>query len=102
MEWLIVGLLLLIAVALAALVIRTFLVKKETKPDTGENLILLQQMEKLERSLDSRLHETNMQMQETVRGQHGESARLIKETSRYSKESETTRHFRRVLSGNRS
>ena len=41
--------------------------------------LLLQRMEGLERSLDSRMAESSKQMHETMRSQLGESSRLIKE-----------------------
>lgn len=48
--------------------------------DDGQGLMLLQnQMEKLERSLDARMHESSREMHETVRSQLGESSRLIRE-----------------------
>lgn len=48
--------------------------------DDGQGLMLIQnQMEKLERSLDARMHESSRQMHETVQGQLGESSRLIRE-----------------------
>lgn len=48
------------------------------KDDTGL-LMLQKQLESLERSLDSRMHESSKQMHETMRSQLGESSRLIKE-----------------------
>lgn len=48
------------------------------KDDTG--LALLQrQLESLERSLDTRMHESSRQMHDTMRSQLGESSRLIRE-----------------------
>jgi DNA recombination protein RmuC len=48
------------------------------KDDTGM-LLLQQQLQSLERSLDTRMNESSKQMHETVRTQLGESSRLIKE-----------------------
>ncbi|HEX2792643.1 MAG TPA: DNA recombination protein RmuC [Candidatus Paceibacterota bacterium] len=48
-------------------------------PDAGGLTLLQKQMESLERSLDSRMSESSRQMHETVKGQLGESSRLIKE-----------------------
>lgn len=48
------------------------------KDDTGL-LVLQKQLESLERSLDTRMHESSRQMHETVRSQHSESSRLIRE-----------------------
>ncbi|HEY0979255.1 MAG TPA: DNA recombination protein RmuC [Candidatus Paceibacterota bacterium] len=46
----------------------------------GQGLLLIQnQMEKLERALDARMHESSREIHETVRSQLGESSRLIKE-----------------------
>jgi len=54
--------------------------ENDTPKDDGAGLMLIQnQMEKLERSLDSRMNESSKQMHETVRSQLGESSRLIKE-----------------------
>ena len=48
------------------------------KDDTG--LMMLQgQLEKLERTLDSRMHESSKQVHETMRVQLGESSKLIRE-----------------------
>lgn len=48
--------------------------------DDGAGLVLIQnQMEKLERALDARMHESSREMHETVRSQLGESSRLIRE-----------------------
>ncbi len=47
--------------------------------DTGGLLLLQNQMEKLERALDSRMSESARQMHDTMRSQLGESSRLIKE-----------------------
>tara|TARA_R110000824_G_scaffold401771_1_gene615404 strand:+ start:102481 stop:103545 length:1065 start_codon:yes stop_codon:yes gene_type:complete len=53
---------------------------QEKKPEDTNSLMLLQnQMEKLERSLDSRMSESARQMHDTMRSQLGESSRLIKE-----------------------
>jgi DNA recombination protein RmuC len=77
MEWLIIALL----VANLALVAFLFLrpQKKEEKDDTRSMLLLQNAVQELARSMDTRLHESNRQIQETMRGQHGESSRLIKE-----------------------
>jgi DNA recombination protein RmuC len=48
------------------------------KDDTGM-LMLQNQLEKLERTLDSRMNESSKQMHDTVRSNIGESNRLIKE-----------------------
>lgn len=54
--------------------------REQEKQGDSQGLVLLQnQMEKLERSLDSRMSESSRQMHETVRTQLGESSRLIKE-----------------------
>jgi DNA recombination protein RmuC len=47
--------------------------------DANSMLLLQNQIEKLERALDSRLNESSKQMNDTMRGQFGESSRLIKE-----------------------
>lgn len=55
--------------------------EQEAAPkDEGQGLMLLQnQMEKLERALDARMHESSREIHDTVRSQLGESARLIRE-----------------------
>lgn len=47
--------------------------------DTGGLMLIQKQMENLERALDSRMSESSRQMHETMKGQLGESSRLIKE-----------------------
>lgn len=76
MEWLTIGLL------IAVLALTLFLFLRNRKSDDSRGLILLQnQMQELVRTLDSRLHESNKQMHETVRSQLGESTRIIKEVT---------------------
>jgi len=55
--------------------------KASEKPteDTGGLMLLQNQMEKLERAMDSRMSESARQMHDTMRSQLGESSRLIKE-----------------------
>jgi len=54
--------------------------KASQVPSDTSGLLLLQgQIEKLERALDARLHESSKQMHEEIRSQHTESSRLIKE-----------------------
>lgn len=54
--------------------------ENDVPKDDGQGLMLLQnQMEKLERSLDARMHESSREIHETVRSQLGESSRLIRE-----------------------
>jgi DNA recombination protein RmuC len=50
-----------------------------TPANTDSMTLLQRQMENLERSLDSRMNESSRQVNDTVRTQLGESARLIKE-----------------------
>ena len=45
----------------------------------GDNMLLLNQMEKLERSLDARMSESARNTNETMKSQLGESAKLIRE-----------------------
>jgi DNA recombination protein RmuC len=57
-----------------------FLLKrKESQKDDGTAPLLLQRLEGLERTLDSRMAHSSQQMHETMRSQLGESSRLIKE-----------------------
>lgn len=77
MEWLIIALLIVLIGLIGILVIK--MRQPEEKEDTQGLLLIQNQMEKLERSLDSRLHESSRAMHETVRSQLGESSRLIKE-----------------------
>ncbi|HEY1041916.1 MAG TPA: DNA recombination protein RmuC [Candidatus Paceibacterota bacterium] len=54
--------------------------ENDVPKDDGQGLMLLQnQMEKLERSLDARMHESSREIHETVRSQLGESSRLIRD-----------------------
>ncbi len=75
MEWLVIGLL----VAILALLAFMWLRPQKPAQDNQSIMQLQNQMANFERSLDSRMHESSKQMNETVRGQLGESARLIKE-----------------------
>ncbi len=74
MEWVVVALLVVILALLAALFFRS-----QSKDDTQGLMLLQNQMEKLERSLDTRMHASTKEMHETVRAQLGESSKLIKE-----------------------
>ncbi len=53
--------------------------ENDVPKDDQTTPLLLQRMEGLERSLDSRMAESSKQMHETMRSQLGESSRLIKE-----------------------
>jgi DNA recombination protein RmuC len=53
--------------------------EQPTAKDDGAAPLLMQRLESLERSLDSRMAESSKQMHETVRTQLGESSRLIRE-----------------------
>lgn len=56
-----------------------FIMKRREPKESGEGSLLLQRLEGLERTLDSRMAESSKQVHETMRTQLGESARLIKE-----------------------
>lgn len=53
--------------------------RREGNGQGNEGMLLLQRLEGLERTLDSRMAESSKQVHETMRSQLGESARLIKE-----------------------
>jgi DNA recombination protein RmuC len=54
--------------------------RQKKAPETdGTGALLMQRLEGLERSLDSRMNESSKQMHDTMRTQLGESSRLIKE-----------------------
>lgn len=53
--------------------------RQEPAKEDGTAPLLMQRLESLERSLDSRMMESSRQVHETVRAQLGESSRLIKE-----------------------
>ncbi len=56
--------------------------KKEEKPeDTQSMALLLQQINELSRTVDQKMSETNKMMNESVRTQFGESAKLIREVT---------------------
>lgn len=56
------------------------LTRRKPTPEIDQtSALLLQRLESLERSLDSRMAESSRQVHETMRSQLGESARLIKE-----------------------
>lgn len=72
----------IVAVLLLAQGIGLWLVLKrreEQKSDNGGFMLIQNQMEKLERALDSRMAESSRAVHETMRSQLGESSRLIKE-----------------------
>jgi DNA recombination protein RmuC len=77
MEWLIVALLLANFALIGYFVF--FRKPPQLKEDTQSLILLQSAMQDLSRAMDSRMHESNKQIQETMRGQHGESARLIRE-----------------------
>lgn len=53
--------------------------KEEKKEEDKTAPLMMQRLESLERSLDSRMAESSRQMNDTMRSQLGESSRLIKE-----------------------
>ncbi len=57
-----------------------FVVRRREEPK-GEGTLLLQRLEGLERTLDSRMAESSKQVYETMRSQTGEANRLIKEVT---------------------
>lgn len=74
-----VGVVIILAVVITGLVILRN-VKKQEVPTKGEGLdLLLQQMNELSKTMDSKLGETSKHMHETVRNQFHDSQRLIKE-----------------------
>lgn len=77
--WMIV--LIVAVVILVQGIVLWLVLRRKDKPEAeGGGLMLLQkQMENLERSLDSRMHESSKQMHETMRSQLGESSKLIRE-----------------------
>lgn len=76
MEWLIAVLLVVVLAILVALYLR----KPAVHKDDDQGLVLLQnQMQELARSLDSRLHESNRQIHDTMKSQLSESTRIIRE-----------------------
>lgn len=81
MDPLVIGLIVLALVFLQGVGLWFMLRSKEEKPkdDTGGLVLLQNQIEKLERALDSRMAESSRTMHETMRGQVSESSRLLKE-----------------------
>ena len=77
-------LLVLVFLALAVIIWLTVSKRKpeeiEKKDDTGLNLIL-QQINELSRTMDSKIAENTKQMNESVRNQFSESAKLIKDVT---------------------
>lgn len=69
------GLLLLIQAVLVWLFLRS----RQASREDGTAPLLMQRLESLERSLDTRMAESSRQVHETMRVQLGESSRLIKE-----------------------
>jgi DNA recombination protein RmuC len=58
-----------------------YLILKRREEPKGEGTLLLQRLEGLERTLDSRMAESSKQVYETMRTQTGEANRLIKEVT---------------------
>lgn len=76
------GILLLVVMNAAALFIFSRKNKIEGKPeDTQSMQLLLAQINELSRTVDSKMTETNKMMNESVRSQFGESAKLIREVT---------------------
>ncbi len=74
-----IGIIVLLVVFLQGIGLWLVLRRREAGKDTGGLLLIQNQMEKLERALDTRMSESSKQMHETMRSQLGESSRLIKE-----------------------
>lgn len=75
------GLLVLVIMNAAALYISSRK-KKEEKPEDSQAMsLLMQQINELSRTVDSKMNETNKMMNESVRTQFGESAKLIREVT---------------------
>src|SRR3989344_3346147 len=91
------GTLLLIALIVALLFgVNIFLLLRLRKPRASEDSsglkLLLEQMNELSRTVDAKIGETTKQMSDTMRGQFGESAKLIREvTASLTKLDETNR-----------
>ena len=78
-EFLFVGTILLLIVQGVVLFV---LLRKKSSADDGQSALLLQQqLQNLSRTLDQRLHESTKEVNESVRTQLGESARLIREVT---------------------
>lgn len=77
MEWAIIGLLVVVIAALVAVLF--FRKPAEQSDSTGVISALQNEVHNLARSIDSRISESNKQMNDTVRSQIGESTRIIKE-----------------------
>ncbi len=69
---------LLVVLVIVGIAIQLFY-KRDTPPN--DNLMLLQTIQNLERTLDARVSESSKQVHETVRIQLGESAKLIKDVT---------------------
>ena len=79
MDLLTVALIVLALLFLQGVGLYLILRRKEGQGSESTGPLLLQRLEGLERSLDSRMAENSKQMHDTMRSQLGESSRLIKE-----------------------
>lgn len=76
------GIFVLVVMNAAAIYISNKKKKDEIKPEDNQALnLLLQQINELSRTVDSKMNETNKMMNESVRTQFGESAKLIREVT---------------------
>ncbi|MBU6388487.1 DNA recombination protein RmuC [Patescibacteria group bacterium] len=72
--------LVLIAVLIGGFALVLYTLKRAQKPEEGSGMVLLQQqLQNLERTLDARVSESSKAMQENAHRQFTESSRLIKE-----------------------
>jgi len=80
--WIILGIATLVLLNLGALFVFGKKLKKGDQPDDNQAMqLLLAQINELSRTVDSKMSETNKMMNESVRNQFGESAKLIREVT---------------------
>jgi DNA recombination protein RmuC len=76
------GLFVLVVMNAAAIYVSHRKKKEENKPEDGQAMaLLLQQINELSRTVDTKMSESNKMMNESVRSQFGESAKLIREVT---------------------
>lgn len=93
MELLLIGLV-VVLLAINAFVVYKLLSPKDVKKDEKSDLLLMQRIEELSRTVDTKLSETNKAMQEGSRTQFRESRELIQDINR-----EMNEQLRNVVKG---
>lgn len=82
MELLLIGLVVVLLLVNVFVVYKLLQAKEEVVEDSGKELLLMQRIDELSRTVDTRIAETNKAMQEGSRAQFRESRELIQEINK--------------------